>query len=77
MATWTVIIEQGPTSWGAYAPALPGLGVAGESREEVERLIREAIPLHLEGLADEGLPIPDPEDGVEGVPGHMPTLQGL
>jgi predicted RNase H-like HicB family nuclease len=60
MAIWTVIIEHGPTSWGAYAPALPGLGVAGKSREEVEQLIREAIPLHLQGLADEGLPIPDP-----------------
>jgi predicted RNase H-like HicB family nuclease len=59
MATWTVIIERGPTSWGAYVPALPGLGVAGETRAEVEQLIREAIPFHLEGLAAEGLPIPD------------------
>lgn len=61
MATWTVIIERGPTSWGAYVPALPGLGVAGETRDEVEQLIREAIPFHLEGLAEDGLPIPDPE----------------
>jgi predicted RNase H-like HicB family nuclease len=59
MATWTVIIERGPTSWGAYVPALPGLGVAGKTRAEVEQLIREAIPFHLEGLAAEGLPIPD------------------
>ena len=60
MATWTVIYEHGPTSWGAYAPALPGLGVAGETRAEVEQLIREGITFHLEGLAEEGLPIPDP-----------------
>lgn len=59
MATWTVIIERGPTSWGAYVPALPGLGVAGETRAEVEQLIREAIPFHLEGLVAEGLPVPD------------------
>jgi len=60
VATWTVIYEHGPTSWGAYAPALPGLGVAGETRAEVEQLIREGITFHLEGLAEEGLPIPDP-----------------
>ena len=60
MATWTVIYERGPTSWGAYVPALPGLGVAGKTRAEVEKLIREGIVFHLEGLAEEGLPIPDP-----------------
>jgi predicted RNase H-like HicB family nuclease len=60
MSAWTVIIERGPTSWGAYVPALPGLGVAGETREEVEQLIREGIPFHFEGLIEEGLPIPDP-----------------
>jgi len=60
VATWTVIYERGPTSWGAYVPALPGLGVAGETRAEVERLIREGIAFHLEGLAEDGLPIPDP-----------------
>ncbi len=61
MTNWTVIIERGPTSWGAYVPALPGLGVAGETRAEVEQLIREGIAFHVAGLAEEGLPIPDPE----------------
>jgi predicted RNase H-like HicB family nuclease len=61
MTNWTVIIERGPTSWGAYVPALPGLGVAGETRAEVEQLIREAVAFHVAGLAEEGLPIPDPE----------------
>jgi predicted RNase H-like HicB family nuclease len=60
VATWTVVYEHGPTSWGAYVPALPGLGVAGETRAEVEQLIREGIPFHLQGLIEEGLPIPDP-----------------
>ena len=60
MTTWIVIIGHGPTSWGAYVPALPGPGVAGDSRAEVEQLIREAIPFHLEGLAQDGLVIPDP-----------------
>lgn len=57
---YTVIIEQGPTSWGAYAPDLPGCGTAGETREEVSQLIREAIEFHLEGLREAGEPIPEP-----------------
>ena len=60
MATWTVIYERCPTSWGAYVPALPGLGVVGRTRAEVETLIREGIVFHLEGLAENGQPIPDP-----------------
>jgi predicted RNase H-like HicB family nuclease len=60
VAIWTVIYERGPNSWGAYVPALPGLGVAGKTRAEVEKLIREGIAFHLEGLAEDGLPIPDP-----------------
>ncbi len=60
MATWTVVYEHGPTSWGAYVPALPGLGVAGDTRAEVEHLIREAIPFHLQGLDEDDLPIPNP-----------------
>lgn len=61
MTTWTVVYEHGPTSWGAYVPALPGLGVAGDTRAEVEQLVREAIPFHLQGLRGEGIPIPAPE----------------
>jgi hypothetical protein len=41
---YRVVYEQIPTSWGVYAPDLPGMGVVGDSREEVERLIAEAIP---------------------------------
>jgi predicted RNase H-like HicB family nuclease len=57
---YTVIYEQGPTSWGAYVPDLPGVISVGDSRAEVERLIQEAIEFHLEGLREEGLPIPPP-----------------
>ena len=58
--TWSVVYERTATGWSAYVPALPGLGVTGATRDEVERLIREGIPFHLEGLAEDGLPIPDP-----------------
>lgn len=56
--TYTVIYEKGPSSWGAYVPDLPGVVSVGDSRKEVEELIQEAIELHLEGLREEGQPIP-------------------
>jgi predicted RNase H-like HicB family nuclease len=58
--TYTVIYERGPESWGAYVPDLPGVITVGDSREEVERLIQEAIAFHLDGLREEGLAIPPP-----------------
>jgi predicted RNase H-like HicB family nuclease len=61
MTTWAVVYERTSTGWSAFVPALPGFGVAGSTRAEVERLVREGIPFHLAGLAEENLPIPDPE----------------
>jgi len=58
--TYTVIYEKGPTSWGACVPDLPGVISVGDSREEVEQLIQEAIEFHLEGMRDEGLALPLP-----------------
>jgi predicted RNase H-like HicB family nuclease len=57
---YTVIFERGPSSWGAYVPDLPGVISVGDTREEVERLIEEAVELHVEGMREEGLPIPPP-----------------
>jgi predicted RNase H-like HicB family nuclease len=57
---YTVIYERGPASWGAYVPDLPGVISVGQSREEVEHLIQEAIEFHLEGLREQGLPLPAP-----------------
>jgi len=57
---FTVIFEKGPSSWGAYVPDLPGVISVGDSREEVERLIQEAIEFHLDGMREEGIPIPAP-----------------
>jgi predicted RNase H-like HicB family nuclease len=55
-----VVIEKGETSYGAYVPDLPGCVAAGETLQEVEELIREAIQFHIEGLREEGLPVPEP-----------------
>ena len=56
---YTVVIEEGPTSYGAYVPDLPGCVAVADTTEEVSDLIREAVVLHLEKLAEDGLPIPD------------------
>jgi predicted RNase H-like HicB family nuclease len=60
MTRYTIVIEKGLTSYGAYVPDLPGCVAAAETRSEVLELIREAIEFHLEGMRGEGLPIPDP-----------------
>lgn len=62
---YTVIVEQGDTSWGAYVPDLPGCIAAGETREEVLQLIREAIDFHIEGLRESGARIPVPHSTSE------------
>ena len=45
---YTVIYEKGESTWGAYVPDLPGVIAAGDSREEVESLIQEAVAFHIE-----------------------------
>ena len=57
---YAVMIERGPTSYGATVPDLPGCVAMAETLEEVETLIREAIDFHIEGLLQDGQPIPPP-----------------
>ena len=57
---YMVVIERGDSSRGAHVPDLPGCVAAGETREEVVGLIREAVAFHIDGLRREGLPIPKP-----------------
>jgi predicted RNase H-like HicB family nuclease len=54
-----VVVERSANGWSAYPPDLPGIGVAGATRADTEQLTAEAIDLHLQGLADDGLPIPE------------------
>jgi len=57
---YVVVIEKAESNYGAYVPDLPGCVAVAETREEVVRLIHEAIALHLESLWEEGSPIPEP-----------------
>jgi predicted RNase H-like HicB family nuclease len=62
---YAVVVEQGETSYGAHVPDLPGCVAVGETRDEVLKLIEEAIQFHIEGLRNAGLPIPAPSSSVE------------
>ena len=57
---YLVVIEKGETSYGAYVPDLPGCIAAADSEAEVHQLIKEAIELHIEGLREDGHPVPPP-----------------
>ena len=62
---YAVVIEKGETGFGAYVPDLPGCVAAGATRDEVVKLIQEAIEFHIEGLKDDGQPIPAPASSIE------------
>jgi predicted RNase H-like HicB family nuclease len=57
---YAVIIERGPSSYGAYVPDLPGCVAVAESLEELRPLIRQAIEYHVEELIAVGAPVPEP-----------------
>jgi predicted RNase H-like HicB family nuclease len=58
---YLVLIEGGPPSnYSAWSPDVPGCVATGETLEEVEREMRAALALHLEGLASDGEPLPEP-----------------
>lgn len=57
---YAILIEKAPENCSAYAPDLPGVVATGGTIEEVEREIRDAIAVHIEGLREEGLPVPEP-----------------
>ncbi len=57
---YMVVVEKSESGYGAYVPDLPGCVAVGESREEVLRLIKEAIELHIESLEESGEPVPQP-----------------
>ena len=57
---YLVVVEEGPESFGAYVPDLPGCVAAGETKAEALRLIREAIELHISDLRNEGRDVPKP-----------------
>lgn len=65
---YAVVYEKTGTGYSAYVPDLPGCITTGSTREETERLMREAIEFHLAGMREDGLPIPEPTTEVGMLP---------
>ena len=61
---YAIVIENTGSNFSAYVPDLPGCVATGATVEETEREIREAIEFHLEGLREDGAPIPPPSSAV-------------
>jgi predicted RNase H-like HicB family nuclease len=75
---YVVVYEQSPNNWAAYVPDLPGCVATGDTREETEVLIREAVALHVESLLahDETVPAPGSWTGVVEVPEAIAVRNG-
>ena len=58
---YTVVIEKTPNNYAAYVPDLPGCVATASSREELLEEIREAIEFHIEGMLEDGEPVPEPQ----------------
>jgi predicted RNase H-like HicB family nuclease len=64
-SSYLVVIERADSNFAAYSPDLPGCVATGGTREETLERMREALELHLAGLRDDGLPIPQPQSTAE------------
>lgn len=62
---YAIVIEKAECNYAAYVPDLPGCVATGFTIEETEQQIREAIDLHLRGMREDGLPIPEPSSSVD------------
>ena len=64
---YAVVIEKAVANFSAYVPDLPGCVATGATKEEAKQNIREALRFHLDGLREDGLPIPEPTSVCEDV----------
>ena len=65
MYKYLVIFEKAGDNYYAYSPDISGCIATGRTRDEVEKNIREAISFHIEGLTEDGLPLPEPASFTE------------
>jgi predicted RNase H-like HicB family nuclease len=62
---YAIVVEKAQNNYSAYVPDLPSCVATGNTIEETEREIREAIEFHIEGLIENGLPVPEPASIVQ------------
>jgi predicted RNase H-like HicB family nuclease len=60
VSKYLVVIERAGANYSAYIPDLPGVVAAADSPEEVRDLLKEALAMHLEGMREDGVPVPEP-----------------
>lgn len=62
---YAIVIEKAGKNYSAYAPDLPGCVAAGETIDAVKTQMKAAVRFHLDGLVEDGQPIPEPSSSVE------------
>ena len=62
---YAIVVERARSNYSAYVPDLPGCVATGATVEEVERLLHEAIEIHVAGMREDGLPVPEPSSVVD------------
>jgi len=65
MRRYAIVVEKAKSNYAAYVPDLPGCVATGVTVEEAERRVREAIEVHVHGLCEDGLPVPEPSSVVD------------
>jgi predicted RNase H-like HicB family nuclease len=65
MKRYAIVVERAKSNYSAYVPDLPGCIATGTTVEETERRLSEAIEIHVIGLREDGLPVPDPSSLVD------------
>jgi predicted RNase H-like HicB family nuclease len=61
MKRYLIVIEQTECGYSTYSPDLPGCVSTGKTREEADRKMHEAVEFHVDGLREEGYPVPEPQ----------------
>ncbi len=67
---YAVVFEQTSNNWGAYAPDVPGCGSVGDTWEEMLERIQEALTFHIEGILEDGDPLPEPKMSIDEAIAH-------
>ena len=65
MKRYAIVVEKAEANFAAYVPDLPGCVATGATVEETQRRLREAIEIHVQGLNEDGIPVPEPSSVVD------------
>lgn len=64
MTRYAIVVEKAGSNFAAYVPDLPGCVATGATLEEAEQRLRGAVEMHVHGLREDGLPVPEPASAV-------------